>query len=142
MVLGFKLYVRCSLVTVWVNGEQEQAKFRLHYCISYFGYIGKPSYLSMPKFLASCHCNEEEINRRLREKKYRILASPNERKQVSNRSNPEKTGRSCEGADFRWLSSRVFRTLLPGRGREIVISTLLEIISIEFIQRCACPSFL
>jgi hypothetical protein len=29
-------------------------------------------------------------------KNYRILAGPNEWQQVCNRSNPEKTGRSCE----------------------------------------------
>jgi hypothetical protein len=52
--------------------------------------------LSMPKFLASCHYNEEEISRHLK-KKYRILAGPNEWQQVCNRSNPEETGRSCEG---------------------------------------------
>ena len=28
--------------------------------------IGKPTYLSMPEFLASCHYNEEEINRHLK----------------------------------------------------------------------------
>jgi hypothetical protein len=31
----------------------------------------------MPKFLAGCHYNEEEINPAL-EKNYRVLASPNE----------------------------------------------------------------
>jgi hypothetical protein len=70
-----------------VNGEQ--AKLLLHYCISQFRYIGKPAYLSMPKFLASCHYNEEEISRHLK-KKYRILAGPNEWQQVCNRSNTEK----------------------------------------------------
>ena len=44
-------------------------------------------------------------------KHYRILAGPNEWQQVCNRSNPEKTGRSCEGVDFSWLSSKVSRTL-------------------------------
>ena len=33
---------------------------------------------------------------------------------VCNRSNPEKTGRSCEGADFGWLSLKVSRTLMIG----------------------------
>ena len=46
------------------------------------------------------------------EKEYSILASPNQWQQVCNWSNPEKTGRSCEGADFGWLSSKVSRTLL------------------------------
>ena len=65
----------------------------------------------MPKFLAGCHYNEEEISRHLK-LKYRILAGPNEWQQVCSRSNPEKTGRSCEEADFSWLSSKVSRTLL------------------------------
>ena len=40
------------------------------------------------------------------------MAGPNEWQQVCNhRSNPEKTWRSCEGADFSWLSSQVSRTL-------------------------------
>jgi hypothetical protein len=47
-----------------VNGEQ--AKLLLHYCISLFYYIEKPAYLSMPKFLAGCHYNEEEISRQLK----------------------------------------------------------------------------
>jgi hypothetical protein len=56
---------------------------------SQFCYIGKPAYLSMPKFLTGCHYNEEEISQHLK-KKYRILAGPNEWQQVCNRSNPEK----------------------------------------------------
>jgi hypothetical protein len=31
-----------------------------------FATLEKPAYLSMPKFLASCHCNEEEISRHLK----------------------------------------------------------------------------
>ena len=53
----------------------------------------------MPKFLAGCHYNEEEISQHSK-KKYRISAGPNQWQQVCNRSNPENTGRSCEGADF------------------------------------------
>jgi len=53
-------------------------------------------------------------------KKYRILAGPNEWQQVCNQSNPGKTGRSCEGADFSWLSSKVSRTLRE-RERGIII---------------------
>jgi hypothetical protein len=49
-----------------VNGEQ--TKLLLHCCISKICYIGKPACLSMPKFLAGCHYNEEEINQHL--KKY------------------------------------------------------------------------
>jgi hypothetical protein len=62
-------------------------------------------------FLAGCHYNEEELSRHLKKKK-RILAGPNEWQQVCNRSNPEETGRSCEGADFSWSSSKVSRTLV------------------------------
>ena len=40
----------------------------------------------MPKFLAGCHYNEEEISRHLK-KKYRILAGPKQLQQVYNRSN-------------------------------------------------------
>jgi hypothetical protein len=40
-------------------------------------------------------------------KKKRILAGPNEWQQVCNWLNPEKTSRSCEGADFSWWSSKV-----------------------------------
>jgi hypothetical protein len=45
----------------------------------------------MPKFLASCHYNEEKISWHF-EKNYRILAGPNEWQQVCNWSNPEETG--------------------------------------------------
>jgi hypothetical protein len=69
----------------------------------------------MPKFLAGCHYNEEEISRHLK-KQIRRLASPNEWQQVCNRSNPAKTGRSCEGADFSWLSSG--HSLLPNAQTE------------------------
>jgi hypothetical protein len=48
-----------------VNGEH--VKLLLHYCISLFGYIGKTGLLiNMPKFLAGCHYNEEEISRHLK----------------------------------------------------------------------------
>jgi hypothetical protein len=66
----------------------------------------------MPKFLTVCRYNEEESSRHLR-KNYRILAGPNEWQQVCNRSNPEKTGGSCEGADFSWWSSKVARNPVP-----------------------------
>jgi hypothetical protein len=49
--------------------------------------------------------------KRKKRKKERILATPNSWQQVCNRSNPEKTSRSCEGADFRWLSSKDSPTL-------------------------------
>ena len=62
----------------------------------------------MPKFLAGRHYNEEEISHHL--EKMSDMAGPNEWQQACNQSNPEKTGRSCEGADFSWLSSKVSRT--------------------------------
>jgi hypothetical protein len=51
------------------------------------------------------------MSRRLK-KEYRILAGLNERQQVDNQWNPEKTGRSCEGADLSWWSSKVSQTLV------------------------------
>jgi hypothetical protein len=63
MVLGFRSPVRNGLV----NGKQ--AKFfpsLLHFIICY---IEKPADLSMPKFLAACHYNEEEISRQLKKNK-------------------------------------------------------------------------
>ena len=64
----------------------------------------------MPKFLAGCHFNEEEISRHL--KKY-IEYWP-----VQINDNKFATGQilkkpvEVEGADFSWLSSKVTRTLL------------------------------
>jgi hypothetical protein len=64
----------------------------------------------MPKFLAGCHYSEEEISRHL--KKY-LGDWP-----VQMNGNKFATGqilgkpsRSCEGADFSWLSSKVSQTL-------------------------------
>jgi hypothetical protein len=92
-------------------GNDKHVKLLLHYCISKKNYIGKLAYLSMPKFWTGCHYNEEDISRCLKNI-IGLLAGPNEWQQVCNRSNPEKTGRSCEGADFSWLSSKVSRTLV------------------------------
>ena len=78
----------------------------------------------MPKFLAGCHHNEEEISRHLKNI-YRILGGPNEWQQVCNRSNPEKTSRSCEGADLSWLSSKVSRTL-PDTKRLVGLCIMLS----------------
>jgi hypothetical protein len=79
----------------------------------------------MPEFLAGCHYNEDEINRHLKEKKYRILAGPNEWQQDCNRSNPGKTGRSCEGPDFSWLSSKVSQTLCQIKVKWVINNQLL-----------------
>jgi hypothetical protein len=59
-------------------------------------------------------------------KNYRILAGPNEWQQVCNRSNLEKTGRSYEGADFSWLSSKVSRTMMPPRALLLLLYYVLE----------------
>jgi hypothetical protein len=61
----------------------------------------------MPKFLVGCHHNEEEISQHLKENIRYWLVHIND-----NWSNPEKTGRSCEGANFSWLSSKVSWTLI------------------------------
>ena len=47
--------------------NDEQAKLLFHCCISLLCYIGKPAYLSMLKFLAGCHYNEEEISQHLKQ---------------------------------------------------------------------------
>jgi ABC-type phosphate transport system auxiliary subunit len=92
--------------------DGEQAKLLLHYCISSFCYIGKPAYLSMPKFLAGCHYNEEEISRHLKKKKKGYWPVQMNSNKFATGQILKKTGRSCEGADFSWLSSKVFRTLV------------------------------
>jgi hypothetical protein len=68
-----------------------------------FCYIENPNYLPMPKFLAGFHYNEEEISRHLKKDIGYWLVQMN--------GNKFATGRSCEGADFSWLSSKVSRTL-------------------------------
>ena len=56
------------------------------------------------KFLAGCHYNVEEISRHLKRNIGYWLVQIN--------GNKFATGRSCERADFSWLSSIVSRTLL------------------------------
>jgi hypothetical protein len=56
-------------------------------------------------------------------------------KQVCNRSNPEKTSRSYEGADFSWLSSKVSRTLI---GVQIVFG--VDLFSYQ-ISKLVCHYF-
>jgi hypothetical protein len=92
-----------------VNGERAKLCFIIAF--HNFATLKNRLTLSMPRFLACCHYSEEEISWHLK-KKYRILAGPNEWQQVYNRSNPEKTGRGCEGADFSWWNSKVSRTLI------------------------------
>ena len=72
--------------------------------------IGKPDYLSMPKFLAGCHDNKEEISRHFKKKKdigwSKFMATT-----LQPIKSWKKTGRSCEGTDFSWLSSKVSQIL-------------------------------
>ena len=65
----------------------------------------------MPKFLAGCHYNEEEISRDLMKK---IGCRPVQinGNLIATGQTMKKIGRSYEGADFRWLSSKVSGTLL------------------------------
>ena len=64
----------------------------------------------MPKFLASCHYNEEEISWHLEKNIGYWLVQINGNKFATGQI--EKTGRSCEGADFSWLSSKISRPLI------------------------------
>jgi hypothetical protein len=64
----------------------------------------------MPKFLAVCHYNKEEISWHL-EKNVGYWPVQMNGNKFYNQSNPEKTGSSCEGMDFSWLSTKVSRTL-------------------------------
>jgi hypothetical protein len=73
----------------------------------------------MPKFLTGCHYNEVAISRHLKKNTGYWPVQMNWQ-QVCNRSNPEKTGRSCKGPEFSWLSSKVFRT--RGFGLQSMVS--------------------
>jgi hypothetical protein len=67
----------------------------------------------MPKFLAGCHYNEEEISRYL--KNIYIGDCPVQidgNKFATTGQILQKTGRSCEGTDFSWLNSKVSRRQL------------------------------
>jgi hypothetical protein len=98
------------LVTVLVNGEH--AKFLLHilHFIILLHWENRLTY-QCPSSWPIVTTMKKKFSRHFK-RKYRLLAGgPNEWQQVCNRSNPEKTGRSCERTDFSWLSSKVCRTL-------------------------------
>jgi hypothetical protein len=61
----------------------------------------------MPKFLADCHYNEEKINRHLKNV-WPVQINSNK---FATGQILQKLGRSCEGADLSWLSSKASRTL-------------------------------
>jgi hypothetical protein len=63
----------------------------------------------MPKFLAGRHYNEEEISQHLEKNVGYWPVQMNGNKFATGQI-LRKTGRSCEGADFSWLSSKFSRT--------------------------------
>ena len=75
-------------------------------------YIGKLAHLSMPKFLAGCHYNEEEISRHLKKNigycRSKWMATSLQ--PVKFWKKPVEVVKSW--ADFSWLSSKVSRTLV------------------------------
>ena len=64
----------------------------------------------MPKFLAGCHYNEEEISRHLKKNIGYWPVQMNGNKFATGQI-PEKPVEVVKGADFSWLSSKVSRTL-------------------------------
>ena len=114
MVLGFRLCVCRKLVTIWWMANKRSFCFiitfhnfaTLENRLTYQCPSSWPVVITMKKELADTW------------KKYRISAGRNEQQQVCNWWNPEKTGRSCEGADFSWLSSKVSRALKRERESE------------------------
>jgi hypothetical protein len=60
----------------------------------------------MPKFLPGCHYDEEEISQHLQKNLGYSPVQINGNKFTTGQI-LEKTGRSCEGVDFSWLSSKV-----------------------------------
>ena len=88
------------------------------------------AYLWMPKFMAGCHYNEEEINRDLKQKNRILAGSKVIATKLQLRSNPENASRHCKGADFSWMSSKVSRTLL-GSSKMVKIWTYCKIKSIS-----------
>ena len=68
----------------------------------------------MPKFLAGCHYNDEEIRRHLEKHIEYWTVQINDDKFATSQILQE-TGRSCEVVDFSWLSSKVSRTLFHSR---------------------------
>jgi hypothetical protein len=63
------------------------------------------------QYSAGCHHNEEEISRHFKLKKGYWPVQMNGNKFATGQILQE-TGRSCEGADFSWLSAKVSRTLV------------------------------
>ena len=128
-----------SLASESVSLKTESAPLHHIHCLHYVRWrlvvnwwiANMQSYLWVPK--ASCHYNEEEINRDL-EKREDIGRS----KLMATWLQPVKswkTARSCEGADFSWLSSKVSRTMHtspsdgrwgPARGTQCVMQRRMD----------------
>ena len=70
----------------------------------------------MPKFLTGCHYNVIEISQHL-EKYIGYWPVQVNGNKLATGQILEKTGRSCEWADFSWWSSKVSRTLSRKRQR-------------------------
>ena len=67
----------------------------------------------MPKFLAGCHYNEEEISRHLEKNIGDWPVQMNGNKFATGQI-LRKPVEVVKGADFSWLSSKVSRTLVHG----------------------------
>ena len=89
----------------------------------------------MPKFLAGCYYNEEEICRHLK-KHNKILAGPNWWQQVCNRSNPEKTGRNCEGTGWAQKSPEPWSTRLWSLENNLFSVHLTPSLVLEVLVNC------
>jgi hypothetical protein len=60
----------------------------------------------MPKFLGGFHYNEEEISQHLGKNVGHWPVQMDGSKFATGQIMEKKTGRSCKGADFSWLSSK------------------------------------
>jgi hypothetical protein len=107
MVIGFRLSIRCRLVLVWWMTNKRRFCFiitlhnfaTLENRLTYQCSSSWPVVITMKKNLAGTWKNIQNIGR----------------------SNVGKTGRSCEGADFSWLSSKVSRPCqLPTKSHDVL----------------------
>ena len=110
LVIGFRLFVHCRLGVVWWMVNMWSFCFIIAFHnfdilknqLTYQCPSSWPVVITTKKKLAGTW----KINIG-----YEMVQ--NYWQQGCNQSNLEKIGRSCEGADFSWLRSKVSRTLLP-----------------------------
>ena len=123
LVLGFRLSVRCRLVMVWWMANMRSFCFII--ALQNFATLENRLTYQCPSSWLVVIIIKKKLAGTW--KKYRILVGPNQWQQVCNRSNPGKTGRSHEGADFSWLSSKVSGTLVmwPAVGIKLLIHNYL-----------------